>query len=251
MSRPEDTVKRRPLLSGGRPASARGSGARAEPEAARGGRGALVVLEGIDGAGKSTQAARVAEALRADGYDVVTSREPTDGPFGRRIREIAREGRAALAPEDELTLFLQDRRVHVSTLIEPALAAGRVVVLDRYYLSTMAYQGALGLDPAEIQWLNEAFAPPPDLALILTLPVPEALARIRAGRADGLDPRFEQAEYLERVAAIFEGMPGRFDRARTAVRLVPASGDPDQVSARLVEAARARLAELGVGPRPT
>lgn len=225
-----------------RPETAQGSG-----PAER--RGALIVLEGIDGAGKSTQAARLADALRAAGYEVVASREPTAGPHGQRIRELARAGRAGVSPEEELALFLADRREHVAQVIAPALAAGQVVVLDRYYLSTMAYQGALGLDVEAIQRANEAFAPPPDLALILVIPVAEALARIDGNRPGGPDAAFERADYLERVAALFAGMPARFDPARTAVRLVDATGSPDAVAARLVAEATARLTGLGIPRR--
>ncbi len=209
-----------------------------------------MVLEGIDGAGKSTQAARLAAALRAAGYDVVASREPTGGPYGQRIRELARGGRAGVTAEEELALFLADRREHVEGVIRPALAAGKVVLLDRYYLSTMAYQGALGLDVKDIQTKNEAFAPPPDLALILTLPVHDALARIAGNRPGGPDAAFELADYLERVAAIFASMPARFDPSRTAVRLIAATGSADSAADRLVAEATSRLAALNV-PRRT
>lgn len=213
------------------------------------GRGALIVLEGIDGAGKSTQHARLARRLEAEGYGVVASREPTDGPHGRRIREIARAGRQAVSAEEEVRLFLDDRREHVERVIAPALSAGQVVLLDRYYLSTIAYQGALGIDTGFIQQANESFAPPPDLALLLMLPVAEALARIRAGRAGGLDVTFERADYLERVAAIFRRMPERFDPRVTEVRIVDASGDVDAIAMRLADLALARLAALGIPRR--
>jgi dTMP kinase len=208
------------------------------------------VLEGIDGAGKSTHAARLAATLKAAGYDVVASREPTGGPYGRRIRELARNGRTGVTAEQELALFLADRREHVEGVIRPALAAGKVVLLDRYYLSTMAYQGALGLDVEEIQAKNEAFAPPPDLALILTLPVRDALTRIAGSRPGGPDAAFEQAGYLERVAAIFASMPARFDPSRTVVRLIPATGSAESVAERLAAEATSRLAALNV-PRRT
>ncbi len=218
-------------------------------ERAPAGKGALVVLEGIDGAGKSTQHVRLAARLESEGYRVVASREPTDGPHGRRIREIARSGRAATSAEEEVRLFLDDRREHVEQVIAPALAAGQVVLLDRYYLSTIAYQGALGIDPGFIQQANESFAPPPDLALILMLPVAEALERIRAGRPGGLDVAFEGADYLERVAAIFRRMPERFDPRVTEVRIVDATRDPDTLAVRLAELTLARLADLDVPRR--
>jgi dTMP kinase len=138
--------------------------------------GLFIVIEGIDGTGKSTQASRLGEWFEKQGREVVLSREPTDGPWGRKLRESAATGR--LSPQDELEYFLNDRRQHVEEKIKPALAAGKVVILDRYYFSTMAYQGARGFDPAEIRRMNEEFAPVPDLLLILDLDVDAAHGRI-------------------------------------------------------------------------
>lgn len=163
-------------------------------------RGWLIVFEGIDGVGKSTQANALAEALEARGYDVVRSREPTDGPWGRRLRQSQAEGR--LAPEEELDLFLRDRREHVETLIQPSLAAGRIVILDRYYFSTIAYQGARGFDPEDLRARNEAFAPPPDLLIILDLPAEAGLRRIQEKRGATLDS-FETPTLLARSRQIF------------------------------------------------
>jgi len=159
----------------------------------------LIVLEGIDGTGKSTQSRMLADWFREQGREVLSSREPTDGPHGRRLRDSASAGR--LSPEEELGLFLLDRREHVDTLIAPALAAGRVVILDRYYFSTMAYQGARGFDPAEIRRRNEAFAPVPDHLFILDLDLDTALSRIGA-RGDTAN-EFEQRESLARCREIF------------------------------------------------
>src|SRR5690606_29927239 len=105
-------------------------------------RGLFIVLEGIDGTGKSTQAVRLGEWFSRAGHEVLISREPTDGPWGRKLRESAATGR--LSADEELECFLEDRRQHVRELIEPALREGKVVILDRYYFSTMAYQGARG-----------------------------------------------------------------------------------------------------------
>lgn len=167
-------------------------------------RGVLVVFEGIDGAGKTTQSERLAVRLRADGWDVVRSKEPTNGPWGQRLRQSAEHGRMSAA--DELAAFLADRLEHVEQVIEPALVAGQVVIVDRYYFSTAAYQGARegGGDPAEILRLNEAFAPQPDLLVLLRVPVETGLARI-ATRGDRAN-LFEQAEALARSAAIFDGI---------------------------------------------
>jgi dTMP kinase len=167
--------------------------------------GHLIVLEGIDGSGKSTLAAWLTERLIKTGHEAVRRQEPTDGPAGQELRRIISEGRKGIAPEAETALFIEDRRQHVAGGIGPDLEAGRVVVLDRYYLSTAAYQGALGMDPEAIMAENEAFAPPPDLALLLDLPVPTALDRIILGR-EGKRSAFEKEAYLEKVRRIFLGI---------------------------------------------
>lgn len=161
--------------------------------------GIFIVVEGIDGTGKSTQSKRLAEWFRSRGREVVLSREPTDGPWGKKLRESATTGR--LSAEEELECFLNDRREHVEMSIKPALAEGKVVILDRYYFSTMAYQGARGFDPAEIRRRNEVFAPQPDLLLILDLSVESAHGRIGA-RGDTAN-EFEQRDTLSRCREIF------------------------------------------------
>jgi dTMP kinase len=168
-------------------------------------RGVLVVFEGIDGAGKTTQARLLERKLRDIGVPVVSSKEPTNGPHGTMLRESASKGR--LKPEEELEAFEADRREHVANLIAPSLAAGSVVIVDRYYFSTAAYQGAAGLDPEEILARSEAFAPQPDLLVILGLPVRVALDRIQL-RGDGDGNLFERESVLVRCAAIF----GRIQR---------------------------------------
>lgn len=174
----------------------------------------LIVFEGIDGTGKSTQVQLLADWLREKGREVVTSREPTDQPWGRKLRESAATGR--LSPEDELDYFLKDRRQHVDEVIRPALDAGKVVILDRYYFSTMAYQGSRGMDPAAIRALNEAFAPVPDLLLILDLEVDAALKRI-GSRGDTAN-EFERREALQQCRDIFLSLG-----SEPFVRLLPAA----------------------------
>jgi dTMP kinase len=172
-------------------------------------RGILVVLEGIDGVGKSTQAKRLAAVFRERGYAVASLREPTLSPWGRRLREAMAMGCRVLAPSQELDLFLQDRRYDVAAHLRPALAARQLVLLDRYYFSTMAYQGALGIDPESIRRLNETFAPVPDLVLILLIPPTEALQRIRQRRGQTADT-FEREDYLQRVDGIFRTLQGPY-----------------------------------------
>ena len=167
-------------------------------------RGLLIAFEGIDGTGKSTQLPLLADWLRGQGCAVVETREPTDGPYGREIRALYRD-RSRVSRERDLELFVLDRRQHVTECILPALEQGRIVLTDRYYVSTAAYQGAGGSDPAAIFAAN-AFAPEPDLVLLLTLPVGEGVARIRDLRGETLND-FEQQEQLEKVAALFASFP--------------------------------------------
>jgi dTMP kinase len=170
-------------------------------------RGVLVALEGIDGTGKSTQARRLAELCREQGYVVTLLREPTLSPWGRRIREAASAGGRVLAPVQELELFVQDRCYDVAAHIQPALAARHLVLMDRYYYSNIAYQGVLGIDPEAIRRLNEAFAPIPDLVLVLLLPPAQALQRIRQARGR-VDDAFEQEEYLGKVDGMYRTLKG-------------------------------------------
>lgn len=196
--------------------------------------GSLLVLEGVDGCGKSTQLPRLVEALGAAGHDVVATREPTDGPTGRRIREMAASGRT-VDPEQELAWFVEDRREHVAQVIGPALQAGRVVVSDRYYLSTVCYQGARGLDWRAILEQSEAEFPLPDLALVLQIDPAAGLERVRA-RGGRAEPSFEDGAFLERVASLFAVLD------RPYVRRIDAARDPDAVAADL----RRAVAELGL-----
>ncbi len=123
-------------------------------------RGRLIALEGIDGSGKSTHLKLAARALREKGFEVTELKEPTGGQWGERIRWL-RQG--DVTGREEVELFLKDRQEDVQHNIKPALEAGKTVLIDRYYFSTMAYQGARGIDVEEIRKLNEEFAPVPDL----------------------------------------------------------------------------------------
>ncbi len=165
--------------------------------------GLFIVFEGLDGAGKTTQIELLSTTLRRQGYTVVSLKEPTDGPWGTKIRQSVLEGRQNIDPEEELAWFLADRRDDVDLNIRPALDQGHIVILDRYYFSTMAYQGALGYDPEDIRQRNEAFAPPPDLLFILDIEPTQGLKRIQQARR--LDD-FERADYLAQVATIFAKM---------------------------------------------
>lgn len=169
--------------------------------------GLFIVLEGVDGSGKSTQARLLCEFLMSEGYDIVATREPTDGPHGRRIREIAARGRAGTPLEEEISLFVDDRREHVREVIRPALKRGAVVVCDRYYFSTMAYQGALGADVDALRRLNEVTNrfPLPDRVYYVRVSPRTGIGRINATRG-GANTGYERGAFLKRVAAIFDAM---------------------------------------------
>lgn len=163
-------------------------------------KGLLVVFEGIDGAGKTTQAERLHTLLEQDGWDVIRTKEPTDGEWGQKLRASAQTGR--LSPDQELDYFIKDRKQHVEQRLNPALAQGRVVIVDRYYFSTAAYQGARGMDPDELLRLNESFAPPPDLLVLLEVEPSIGIRRIRQrGDRENL---FEAESSLRAVAKVFK-----------------------------------------------
>lgn len=190
-------------------------------------KGLLIAFEGIDGTGKTTQIEMLAEVLRRRGLSVVATREPTDGQYGRKIRQLY-QNRKSVTPEEELALFLDDRREHVEKLIAPALALGQVVLTDRYYYSTAAYQGAAGHDPQKIIAANELFAPVPDMVIMLEAPVSLGVHRVQKLRGETLND-FEQEETLTRVAKIFAGLKG------ANIRHIDGTGDAVAVHALVMQ----------------
>ncbi|MGQ9688493.1 MAG: dTMP kinase [Desulfobaccales bacterium] len=187
------------------------------------GQGILIALEGVDGAGKSTMAGGLAAILARFGRRVLLTREPTFGVHGRRLREYLAGSERHLSPAEELALFQADRREHVEEAIRPALARGWVIITDRYYYSSAAYQGALGLDPREILRESETFAPRPDLVVIFTLPLTLALSRCLTDRSSEVQVT-EVPPYLEQVAAIYDTFQGphlkRLDAAPPASQVL-------------------------------
>jgi dTMP kinase len=164
--------------------------------------GFLIAIEGIDGSGKTTQAHMLSQLCAEYNLAFSRSKEPTRGKFGQILRESALTGRLSLG--EELDLFLKDRREHVETLINPSLARNEIVILDRYYYSTAAYQGARGADPNEVLRQNREFAPAPDLLILLDVPPEVGRARIRE-RGD--EPNaFEDAASLQRARDIFNSL---------------------------------------------
>ena len=189
-------------------------------------KGVLIVFEGTDGTGKSTQLQLLSRYLQDKGYPVITTSEPTEGLYGQRIRELY-VNRSKYSQDQELELFLADRREHVHNLLVPALEQGKVILCDRYFLSTAAYQGARGFDPEEIMTLNH-FAPDPDLALLFQVPLDTGLKRITSGRGDELND-FEQRESLDHVAAIFSSIK------RPYIRRIDSTGSIKEVHRMVIE----------------
>jgi dTMP kinase len=195
--------------------------------------GRLIAFEGLDGSGKSTQLELLAARLRAAGCDIVKTREPTEFPTGQRIREMARSGEE-LEPDEELRWFVEDRREHVTQVIAPALAAGRIVLTDRYFLSTVAYQGARGLDYEQILGDSEDAFPIPDLVLLLEIDPKIAFERIHLRGAE-IEGVFEKREFLSKVASVFDALDC------TYLERIPGDGEQSQIEAIIAERVRLRL----------
>ncbi len=200
-------------------------------------RGFFIALEGGEGAGKSTQARRLAEHLRAAGHEVVLTREPGGAPGAEEIRKLLVTGEAARwSPLTEALLMYAAREDHLNATIRPALARGAVVISDRFADSSEAYQGAGGGVPLEALNALRAMvvgADEPDLTLIFDLPVATGLAR---AAERGGDARFESkgADYHQRLRDAFLAIAAR--RKDSAV-LIDAAKDVDAVA----EAIRLRV----------
>jgi dTMP kinase len=204
--------------------------------------GFLIAIEGIDGTGKSTQAQLLHDCLAAHHFKVIRTKEPTTGKWGQMLRDSAVTGRLSI--EEEVETFIKDRHEHVDTKILPHLRDGFVVIVDRYYFSTAAYQGARGIDPGRLIRRNEEFAPEPDLLVLMDLDVGQGLERVR-GRGERAD-HFEQTDALRRVREIFLGIKKPY------LRKIDASRAPEAISAEILrEFSRrysGRMARIGVTP---
>ncbi|HTY71343.1 MAG TPA: dTMP kinase [Actinomycetes bacterium] len=204
----------------------------------------FIAFEGGEGAGKSTQVRRLADALAARGLDVRTTREPGGTPAGRRIRELLLDRASdGLSPRAEALLYAADRAEHVAAVIRPALAGGAVVITDRYVDSSLAYQGAgrtLAIaDVARLsEWATEGLVP--DLTVVLDLDPEVGLAR--AGDPDRLE-----AEPLDFHRRVRQGFLDLAAAAPARYAVIDASRDPDEVFA---DVAAAVLATLTPSRRP-
>lgn len=206
-----------------------------EPRSTEPRRGLFVAFEGGEGVGKSTQARLLAEALRADGHDVVVTREPGGSPRAERIRQlILAEDSATLDPRTEALLFAAARADHAAQLLRPALERGAVVISDRYLDSSVAYQGVareLGADWIRQLSLWATASLVPDLTVVLDLDVSAGLARAQdRNRLEGESPAFHMA-----VRQAFLDMAAHDpDRYVVLSAAAPAEDVAEHVSARVI-----------------
>ena len=169
-------------------------------------RGVFFAFEGIDGAGKTTQAFLLKDYLTALGFPVIYVKEPTEGRWGRKIRLIALNGRDQVTREEELDYFIRDRQEDVDQNIAPALSVGEIVIADRYFYSTLAYQSVLGLDIEDIRKRNNDF-PVPDLVFLIDISPRLSQVRITRNRGEEANRGYEQIDFLRQVKAVFDSLP--------------------------------------------
>ena len=179
----------------------------------------LINLEGIDGCGKSTQSQFLIEEFEKNDEKTILLKEPTNGKYGKKLWEMLR-GKREATTEEILELFVMDRKEHVNEKISPALNEGKIVLMDRYYYSTMAYQAAAGIDVNRIRKDNE-FAPKPDIVLIFDLPADLAMKRVRGHSVADV---FEKEEHLEKVRKAYLDLEND-----PLVRIVDATRTPETI----------------------
>ena len=204
--------------------------------------GWFISLEGVDGSGKSTQIQTTAAWLKEQGYEVLVTREPGGTATAEKIRNLVLDADVPLQPRTELLLYLAARAQHVAEVIKPALAAGRIVLCDRFVDSTLVYQGIVrGLDLRRIKELNEFASEELMPALTLLLDADPALLEERR-RQRGVTDRFEQ-EGLSFQKKLREGFLFLAEKEPERIRKVDALQAPEQVQAEI----RCLLKEAGIG----
>lgn len=179
----------------------------------------LINLEGIDGCGKSTQSQLLMDEFEKNDEKTILLKEPTNGKYGRKLWEML-SGKIEATTEEILELFVMDRKEHVDQKINPALNEGKIVLMDRYYYSTMAYQAAAGIDVKRIRKDNE-FAPKPDIVLIFDLPADLAMKRVRGHSVADV---FEKEEHLEKVRKAYLNLEDD-----PLVRIIDATRTPEEI----------------------
>ncbi len=189
--------------------------------------GIFIAVEGIDGAGKTTQVRLLRDALESLGENVVVSKEPTNGQWGALIRQTASAGR--LPPDEELDLFIKDRTEHLETVVLPALQEGSIVVLDRYFYSTIAYQGGRGMDPKDVHVQMLKRFRVPDAVFLLDIDPELSVNRIEQSRGE-VPNHFEDRRALATSRAIFKQIEGK------ELLQIDGSGTWDEIHSTIIRA---------------
>nr|VFJ93631.1 MAG: dTMP kinase [Candidatus Kentron sp. LFY] len=162
--------------------------------------GILIVFDGIDGAGKTTQVNLLDRLLQDSGESTCSSKEPTNSEWGQKVRMSAHHGRMPI--KEELNAFIMDRHHHIDKIISPALRGGKIVILDRYYYSTICYQSARGVDIEDLHSVVTSNIIVPDVSFILDVDVDIAQNRI-AKRGDYTNA-FEDPDELRKVRVNYQ-----------------------------------------------
>lgn len=205
----------------------------------------FITLEGGEGVGKTTQQALLVERLRQEGYACLCTREPGGTALGKTLRELLLHG-DPFSPLAELLLYAADRAEHVSKVIAPALAAGQVVVCDRFTDSTLAYQGyGRGLDLEKIRQLNHLATGGLQPHLTLWLDLPPEVGLARSGSCDKLEQ-----EHLEFHRRIYQGFQALAAAEPQRIVRISAQGSPAEVAARLWSVVEPRLPLATAGREP-
>jgi dTMP kinase len=200
--------------------------------------GALIVIEGIDGAGSTTQSQMLVNWLKALSIPANLTSEPSKGPIGVAVRNHLKRRTDLGGPEAEALAFAADRMDHVASEVEPALARGVTVVTDRYYLSSLAYQ-ALGCD---LDWLLEInrFALRPDLTVFLSVPVHVGLDRL-SGR-ETLERFEDDGGEMARIAGLYDAAIARLRAAGETVEIIDGTRPQAEIHAEIARLAGKTLA---------
>jgi len=207
-------------------------------------KGKFITFEGIDGSGKSTQLRLVERYLIDAGNDVITTREPGGTPLGIQLRATFLETTETVSPLAELLLFAADRAQHVEHLIKPSVAAGKIVISDRYADATAAYQGAgRGFDSDTIAQVIELATGglKPDLTLFFDISVETALERMNARHSSGTEANRmdgETAEFYERVRDAYLSIAAREPER---VSIIESEGSIDEIFEKAIAIVNARL----------
>jgi len=201
-------------------------------------RGRFIVLDGPDGAGKTTQVKRLAASLEAAGLDVVTCRDPGGTEIGDRIRGVLLDHDLTdMDPTCETLLFMASRAQLLGEVIRPALAAGRTVVCDRFVSATCAYQGAAGFDPARVIEVGEIAVAGnwPHLTIVIDVDVDAGFSRIERRNGDAEPDAMERRslEFHRNVRSLFLKLPEFYP---APVVIVDGRGDVESVHQRILEA---------------